>query len=228
LIDRLATEESMPMRQFLMSLLFEIGEPAKQAAIHRLHDKRWYLVRNLVILLRRFNDPEVMQPLRLLIGHKHPKVHLEALKTYQHFNDPKSDRYLLRELQVEDLQRQRNAAFLARNSKSAEVYQALLDSLPRLESAGLDPDYELRTVMVKSLAEIADPGFLPVLHAALKGRNLLRPALFNQYKTLIVRSFSRYPAHAVQPILNELATEKKGEFVDFARSVLARLKGKET
>jgi hypothetical protein len=226
LINRIADEENMAMRQFLMSLLFEIGEPAKQAAIRHLQDKRWYLVRNLVILLRRFNDPEVMPPLRFLIGHSHPKVHLEALKTYQHFKDPKADRYLLRELKNAQQQRQLNAAFLARNSRSAEVHQALLTLLVELEKTGKDPEYKLRSLIVKSLAEIGDPGFLPVLHEALKGRNLLRPAIFTEYKTLIVQSLSRYPAQAVQPILNALATESKGELVGFARSVLARLKGK--
>jgi hypothetical protein len=226
LIDRLADEETMTMRQFLMALLIEIGEPAKRSAIKRLHDKRWYLVRNLVILLRRFNDPEVMQPLRFLIGHSHPKVHLEALKTYQHFNDPKTDRYLLHELQTKSLQRQLNAAFLSRNSSSPDVYQALLTLLVELENSGFDPDYELRMEIVKSLAEIGNETSLPILHQALKGRSLLRPTLFTQYKSLIVRSFSRYPGHAVQRILNALANEGKGDMVDFARTVLARLKRK--
>ncbi len=224
LIDRLAAEESMTMRQFILALLIEIGEPAKQAAIKRLHDKRWYLVRNLVMLLRRFNDPEVMQPLRLLIGHPHPKVHLEALKTYQHFNDPKADRYLLHELRVNNSQRQQNAAFLARNSRSAEVHQELLTLFIELEKSGFDPDYELRTVFVKSMGEIGAELFLPALHQALKGRSLLRPTLFNQYKGLIVQSFLKYPPHAVQSILNRLAAEGRRDLVEFSCSVLARWK----
>lgn len=224
IIDRLADADNMSTRQFLMELLYEIGDPAKQAAIGRLHDKRWYLVRNLVILLRRYNDPEVMQPLRFLIGHKHPKVHLEAMKTYLHFADPKADRYLIRELEAEDPQRRRNAAFLARNSKSTEVHKSLLGLLG---NNVYDPEYETRTVVVKSLGEIGSPEFLPALRQALKGRSLLHPTLFSQYKKLIVNSLSLYPAQAVQPILNELAAEKKGEFVDFARSVLVRLKRKD-
>ena len=224
LIDRLADAESMSMRQFLMELLYELGEPAKQAAIRRLHDKRWYLVRNLVILLRRYDDPEVMQPLRFLIGHKHTKIHFEAMKTYLHFNDPKADRYLTQELQADDPQRRLNAAFLARNSKSSEVHAALLGLL---ESNSLDPEYATRSVVVKSLAEIGNPQFLPVLRRALKGRSLLHPTLFSQYKQLIINSFSKYPAQAVQPILNEIAAEKKGEFADFARSMLVRLKRKD-
>jgi hypothetical protein len=116
---------------------------------------------------------------------------------------------------------------LARNSRSDEVHQALLALLPALEKNGFDTEFELRTVIIKSLAEFADESFLPALREALKGRNLLRPTLFSQYKALIIRSFSRYPVHAVQPILNELATENKGEFVDFARSVLTRLKRKD-
>ena len=85
LIERLGDEEDMAMRQYLMSVMLEMGEPTKQALIKRLHDPRWYFVRNIIILLRRYDDPSVMQPMKRLIGHKHPKVHFEAMKTYLHF-----------------------------------------------------------------------------------------------------------------------------------------------
>ena len=142
------------------------------------------------------------------------------MKTYLHFNDPKADRYLLREIESEDRQRRLNAAFLARNSSSAEVHQALL---ALLENNTFDPEFEVRTIIIKSLATIGDPQFLPILRRVLQGRSLLHPTLFKQYKTLIIQSFDQYPVQDVQPILNALAVESKGEFVDFARSVLSRL-----
>ncbi len=212
----------MALRQSLMATIFSLGKPAMQACIQRLNDPRWYLVRNLIILLRRFDDPAVMPPLRRLIGHNHPKVHLEALKTYRHFKDPKFDRYLQRELQHEDPERRKNAAFLARHSKGALVHRELLGLLGRGRS---EADYAIRSVAVKSLAEIGDAAFLPAMQAACATRNLLRPAQHKKFKTEILRSLVHYPAHAARPWLAELAADPKGEFADLARRLLASLPG---
>ena len=208
------------MRQYLMSVLLEMGEPAKEALIKRLHDSRWYFVRNIIILLRRFDDPAIMQPMKRLIGHKHPKIHFEAMKTYLHFKDPKADRYLIREMQGDDLERRKNAALLASNSSSPAVYQELINIV--LEGRA-DPEYELRTIALKSLADIADPNFLPSLKGALTTRNLFRPGLHKEFKVNLLRTLLKYPPDAAHAFLTELAEQPKGEMVDTARQVLRRL-----
>ncbi len=220
IIERLGDEEEMGMRQYLMSVLLEMGEPAKEALIKRLHDSRWYFVRNIIILLRRFDDPAIMQPMKRLIGHKHPKIHFEAMKTYLHFKDPKADLYLIREMRGDDLERRKNAALLASNSSSPAVYQELINIV--LEGRA-DPEYELRTIALKSLADIADPNFLPSLKDALATRNLFRPGLHKEFKVNLLRTLIKYPPEAAHAFLTELAEQPKGELVDTARQVLRRL-----
>ena len=220
MINRLADEGDMTMRQFLMSVLYEIGPAAKEALLKHLHDKRWYFVRNIIILLRRYNDPSIMLPMRRLIGHKHPKVHLEAMKTYLHFNDPKADQYLVREMQCDDMQRRKNAALLARNSKGPAVHQELINIITTGRS---DPEYELRAIALKSLAEIGDPNFIPSFEPVLASRNLLRSGLHKQFKANILRSLVKYPPAAVHPFLKRLVAQSKGDFVDIASQVLRRL-----
>ena len=220
IIERLSDEEEMGMRQYLMSVLFEMGDPAKQALIKKLHDKRWYFVRNVIILLRRFDDPAIMQPMKHLIGHKHPKIHFEAMKTYLHFKDPKADRYLVQEMLGDQIERRKNAALLARNSSSPAVHQELINIL--IEGKA-DPDYELRTIAIQSLAEIADPNFLPSLKKSLSSRNLFRPVLHKEFKVNILRSLVRYPVSAARTFLTELAEQPKNELANPARQVLRRL-----
>jgi HEAT repeat protein len=220
LIERLGDEEDMNMRQYLMSVLLEIGDPAKEALIKKLHDPRWYLVRNIIILLRRYNDPAVMQPMKRLIGHKHPKIHFEAMKTYLHFKDPKADLYLIREMQSDDINRRKNAALLANNSSSPAVHQELINIVTEGRD---DPEYELRSIALKSLAEIADPNFIPSLEKALTSRNLFRPGLHKEFKINLLSSLVKYPPHATRELLTRQANEPKGELADTARQVLRRL-----
>jgi len=217
IIERLATEKEMAMRQFYMAVLFDMGEPAKQRIVASLHDKRWYLVRNLIVMLRRFNDPTVMTALYRLIGHKHAKVHLEALKTYLHFNDPKTPQYLLRELSSEEIERRKSAAFLARNCAPPPVRLRLSQLLN--ETAN-DPDYEVRKIAAKTLADLGDPVCLPEIRKVLLSRNLLRPVLHKEFREQLFSSLPRFPKAAVLPLLEELAADKKGDFATISQQIL--------
>ena len=98
LLDELASEGSMSLRQFYLAVLGDLGPAVRDAAVARLQDKRWYVVRNLLILLRSLNDPSVLKPIGHLFTHPHPQVQLEVMKTYLHFGDPRATRYLLKEL----------------------------------------------------------------------------------------------------------------------------------
>ena len=221
LIERLAEEKEMAMRQFYMAVLYDMGEPAKQRIVASLHDKRWHLVRNLIILLRRFNDPSVMTALYRLIGHKHPKVHLEALKTYLHFNDPKTPQYLLRELGSDQIERRKSAAFLARNCAPPAVRLRLGELLT---DTGNDPDYEVRKMAANTLAELGDPVSLPELRKVLLSRNMLRPVLHKEFREQIFASLPRFPKAAVLPLLEELAAEKKGDFAIISQQILQSIR----
>jgi len=220
IIERLAEDDDMAMRQYMMSVLYEMGDPAKEALIKKLHDKRWYFVRNAIILLRRFDDPSVMQPMKRLIGHKHPKIHLEAMKTYLHFKDPKADLYLIKEMQCDSLERRKNAALLGRNSSNPAVHQELINIL--IEGRD-DPEYELRAIALKSLADIADPNFLPSLKQALATRNLFRPGMHREFKANILRSLIKYPTEEARAFLHEYAEQPKSDLAGPARQVLQRL-----
>jgi len=69
LLQRLADEPSMSRRRLFMECLQLIGRAAREPIIAHLHDKRWFFVRNLVILLRMMNDPAVLKYMGHLVGY---------------------------------------------------------------------------------------------------------------------------------------------------------------
>ncbi len=216
LLEALADEESMPLRQFYLSVLAELGPAARDAAVARLHDPRWYVVRNLLILLRRLNDPGVLRPIGHLIAHPHPQVQLEAMKTYLHFGDPRATRYLLKELEQQDLRRRHNAVLLARRCHDRQVVHRILDLL----EAGLsENEFEFKRAAVKTLAEIGDPVALPRLENLLEKTYLLHPLLYRRLKLEIVASLGAYPAASTAQLLQRLAAGQ-GEIAELAATHL--------
>lgn len=218
LLEELAAENSMSLRQFYLRVLGELGPGVREAAVARLQDKRWFVVRNLVILLRSLDDPAVLKPIGHLFTHPHPQVQLEAMKTYLHFGDPRATRYLLKELEQKDLQRRLNAVLLARRCHDRQVIHRILDLL---EDGISERDFELKRAAIKTLAEVGDPVALARLEGLLEKKSLLHPILYRRLKLEIVQSLAAYPAAATARLLQRLAAGQ-GELAEAAAAMQRR------
>lgn len=225
LLNRLAEEQSMSLRHCYMDLLLGMGPAGRDAALARLRDSRWYFIRNLVIILRRFNEPAVVHQLHRLTRHPHPRVRQEVLRTLLHFHDPEADRLLLQEMAGNDHERLLTAVQLAEKSRGPEVFHKLLELLHK---GGLtDFDFELKSAVVHSLGEIGDPAALPELGRLFQAKSLLRPKMQHRLKAEIVRYMERYPADAVNGLLATLARESQDEVAQMAAEIRRNLQGRE-
>jgi hypothetical protein len=191
LLDRLAEEENMSLRRYYMDRLIEFGSAARDAAIERLGDSRWFFVRNLVILLRVMNDQVSLEQIRALSSHQHPRIREEVLKTFRNCGEAIGEEALLRELGSADRERVLKAVRMAETSRSEKVMAKLLEILTTARFSG--SDYELKRAAVNTLAEIGNPKALPGLTQLLRSRNLLRPVLHGRLKSDVLRSLERYP-----------------------------------
>lgn len=224
LLGTLADEQNRVRRQFFMGVVTEMGTAARDEIIERLHDPRWYVVRNLVILLRGMNDPQVLRPLGTLVGHPHPRVQLEVMKTFLHYGDVRADRYLLKELEHSELQRRMNAVLLARQSRSSEVSARLLQML---EEGLSEAEFELKTSLIRSLGQMADPATLPRLEKFLHSHSLLHPILLRRLKIEVVRALGDFHCTESRRILTEMENSGTGELEQLAGRMLSRSPGEE-
>lgn len=224
LLDRLAGEESMSLRRYYVACLLSLGEAARDEAVARLGDGRWFYVRNLVAILRGLNDPAAVRPLRRLLNHPHPRVRQETLRTLVHFRDPEGERMLLRELDSGDRETLLTAIQLADRSPSPGVRERLLGLLRKGGITG--PDLEIRCAAVRALAEAGDPEALPELSRQLRSRSILRTASLARLKAEIVRSLPRYPMADALPLLREAAASGVPEVEQAAREALRSMAGR--
>ena len=149
LLDRLADEPSLTIRRFLLETLSAMGPQAKELIIRRIYDKRWYFIRNLIVILRSSGDPTVLPLIRNLRKHEHPRVREEVLKTLFFFKDPEAERFLLDDLQSLDLENRRNAVQIAEMSQNPSAFGRLVEILEKSPMSGAEG--ELKQLAVANL-----------------------------------------------------------------------------
>lgn len=220
-LDRLAEEESMSKRRFYMERLHEFGVAAIESTIARLRDDRWYVVRNMLILLRTLEATQAVNQVRRLLSHPNPRVHQEALRTLIYFQDPEADRQLLLDLKSDKNDVQLAALQLAESSKSQQVLARLLELL---KTSG---DFELRIAALHPLAVIGNPAVLPVLGQLLRTSSILHPIMMRNFKMEIVRSLERYPALPARQLLAIIPEIGDKELTSLADGITRKLQARQ-
>jgi HEAT repeat protein len=221
LLDELAEEQSMSLRRFYMQRLQELGAVALEAALSRLRDSRWYFVRNLLVLLRTFDDPSVVRHISRLHQHPHPKVRQEVLRTLLHFQDPEADRILYTYLRHKDREQRLTGIRLAAQSRNPGVLQLLLEFL---DKGGItDYDYELKSAVVKTLGEMGNVESLQELIKLLRSRKLLHGQKHDRLKIDVVNSLIHYPPAWVGFLLDQLTREDNREIARAAANIRNQL-----
>lgn len=203
LLDSLAEEENMSLRRFMMDCLLEFGPAAKESILARLGDQRWYYLRNLLIMLRALDDPEIVPHIRPLVMSRNPKVRQDALRILLTYNDPVAERQLLRDLESNDKEVRLAAIGMAEKSRSPDVFRKLLAIVAKSGLSQLD--IELKSTAIASLKEMGREEALPELLKVLGSVNLIRAKALTRLKLDIVRSLEGYPPPSVLPILEKIA-----------------------
>jgi hypothetical protein len=79
-LKALSEERQISVRHCLVDLLSQFSPAATPVLISRARHARWYLARNLTIVLGQQGLPQAIPALKSLSKHHHPKVRKEALK----------------------------------------------------------------------------------------------------------------------------------------------------
>jgi len=223
LLDRLAGEQNRTLRRWCLDQILKMGGRAKDAVLARLGDKRWYVVRNLVIILRHTGDPGVLVHLAGLARFPHPKVRHLVLETYLSFHDPEGDRLLLRELAGDDGEARLRAIQYAGNSRDPLVHGALLKILGQ---KGLSSEqFEEKKAALHALAKAGCRDSLPVLEKMLSTRHFLRRSLWNLLKREMVLSLGGYRDSSARALLLKIAHSSSRRLSGVAAEVMAAMEG---
>jgi hypothetical protein len=202
LLDSLAEEQDRSVRYKYLALLRDMGSSARDEIISRLQDPRWHLVRNLVTLLRDLGDPGIVDVLEPLLHHENERVRQEVLKTGLHFQDPRAETVLLRELGATGAAPSLWSILLARNSRDPRVLARLL---ALLREGGLtEARCSVRLKVIATLGDLGNAEALSGLKQVLFGVNLLHPFRHRRLQYQILDTLKSFPPETVAGIRHRL------------------------
>lgn len=221
LLNRLAVEENRIVRRYCLDQLLTLAEEAREFVLARLKDERWYVVRNLLIILRHSGGPDLAMHLRRMAAHPHPKVRQQVLEMLLQLRDPEGDRLLLDDLTGTDPMVRLQAIQQAEKSAHPDIVAALLGILLR---KGFSPEsFTEKRASIRTLAEIGDPCAIPVLSKILAAWVFFRSSPRLALKKEIVQTLGRYHDPSAVELLNRIAQLRDPELSALARGQVRNL-----
>jgi len=199
LFEALAGEEDPSTRKFLLQLLSAMGNDVAKGAVKRLNDSSWYVVRNMIYLLREAGGSKYAPHVRKFVKDKNKKICMEALRTLLHFKSRDAYSYIKLYLKTDDIELRQQAVKFAGMYRCVEAVPLLLDMLKKMDVLGTEA-YD-KIPVVKALGEIGDPRAIEVLMKIMKSRTFLYRAALGDLKVEIFRSLRNYPRESVFPLL---------------------------
>lgn len=221
LLNHLAVESNRALRQFYMNCLVEQGPPIKEQLVKCLGDDRWYYLRNLIIILRRLQDPAAVADIEPLWNHPHDKVRHEVLKTALVFQDPQATLHLVNELNQSDPQRRLSAARMARHSHDQRVRSHLLTIFANRDFSL--PGLRLKYTVLDSLIEQGVGDLLPHLDRRFRAFSLRHPRRLMHLRQRILHNLHRFPAQEIASLLDSLSGIKRPKLARMIRQARAEL-----
>lgn len=192
LLGVLAETDNRRLRHLLLDLLARLGPVVVRDATSLLSDNRWYVVRNVLLLLRRVGDPGSVPAVRKCADHPDLRVRLEAIRNLFAF-DRDVPRELLRRALTHSDPRQAEAAMeLAGEHAFAEAVEPIVSYLRAHDLFGRRRAVRLKAI--RALAAIGDPAALDGL-ARFRARFQLLPPAVEERRELY-RTLASYPQEA--------------------------------
>jgi len=166
LVQVLSETHSRRYRMRLMRAIRLLGKPAVRFLVRFLTDSRWYLVRNVLILLGDLGDPSLVPLVKPLLDHREPRVRAEALECLRRLGGEEAFTALVDF--IERNKREEERALAVEKLVSFPPPQVLPYLLEYLEEGR-----EVGRASLRILAEFDPPGFQEMLVRILKRRPFL-------------------------------------------------------
>lgn len=158
LLEALAAEPDRARRLRLIELAASLGPAIIPETRRMLADSRWYVVRNMVLLLRRVQDRSAMSEILRYADHSDLRVRLEAIRALFAFDSKVPRDLLARTIHHPDPRLAEAAVLLTGQHGITQATDLLVEILLRWDFLGRQRSLRLKAL--RALADLRDPAVL--------------------------------------------------------------------
>lgn len=195
----LAQENNRSRRRRLFDFAVSLGNAIVPEVIGFLNDVRWYVVRNMIVLLRTVNDRTSLPEIRKLARHRDLRVRMEAIKSLFALDGNVSRTLLDEVLNDPDPKVAETAIALIGTARIKEAVDPLLHILNGNDLFGARRSARMKAL--RALGEIGEPRALHQLERFFSISRLPWPSKEERY--LAWESLQRYPPEARDAIVEK-------------------------
>lgn len=165
-IELLGELKNFSARKMVMHVLTEIGRKDIKILLNGLTDRRWYLARNIILIIRQIGDVEAAQQLVTKARHTDMRVKTEVIRTIGDLKISQATSFLEESLNAEEQQVRISAVRALGHLRDEKAKQILLQHMKETK-AFIDKNYEEKKCFFEVLSlwkenDVADfcSGFL--------------------------------------------------------------------
>jgi hypothetical protein len=219
LLTVLADSEDPPGRKFLLQILSSLGSDIVPNAVVWLGDSRWYVVRNMLYLIREAGSAKDVEQVRRFATHENKKICIEAIRTLIHFKTLDAILHMNLYMEGDDVEMRDQVVKLAGMYRFRIIVPTLLKLLVRQRFLGGDIGF--KTLIVRALGEIGDPAALKTLETIVRTAPLFNRAGSEALKQEIFRSLQNYPAGTATALLKRGLRSKNEQIRTICEGLLS-------
>ena len=194
------------VRKFLLSVLESMGTDVLPNAVSRLNDKQWFVVRNMLYLIRECNGVKEADKIRKLVRHDHAVIRMEAVKTLLHFRTPDAVSHVRAFLKNPDPDIRKGTIRLAGTYKVREVVPQLIEYLEKRDVFGAEAEDKID--IVRALGDIGDARAVASLEKIYNSLALFNKGNIEELRVEIFKSLDKYPVGAVRKLIEKGLSSK--------------------
>ena len=205
MLGRLKTKKS---REMMCRVLSVVARQNLSALVGYLSDPRWYLVRNVVYILRLMRETQAASYLEPLVAHEDPRVRTELAHCLAEVGGERAEALLATLLNDGEKGLRLLAAKKLGQVGGTGAAALLSEHIHR--DAFVKRDADEKSEMFEALGRTGSDAALPVLEKLIRKRSLMNWASSNEMKKCAIMALGRLGTDSARELLERTARHTRG------------------